>query len=115
MLTHRNTVSSVTIAGRLSRHTQQPPSHPAHPRPSSSNATRTQPNTGSAEKRHTHATALARAGWTAPEIAARLGQSHPASADVYIHLASDDLTERLRRTQHLVWRPAQDGGGDGTP
>jgi len=54
--------------------------------------------------RHTHATALARAGWTAAEIAARLGQSHAASADVYIHLASDDLVERLRRTEHLVWR-----------
>ena len=64
--------------------------------------------------RHTHATALAKAGWTAPEIAARLGQSHAASADVYIHLASDDLAERLRRTQHLVWRPTHDGGGDGT-
>lgn len=55
--------------------------------------------------RHTHATALAKAGWTAPEIAARLGQSHASSADVYIHLASDDLAERLRQTEHLVWRP----------
>ncbi len=63
--------------------------------------------------RHTHATALARAGWTAAEIAARLGQSHAASADVYIHLASDDLAERLRRTEHLVWRPPQKGGTDG--
>ncbi|MGC5027931.1 tyrosine-type recombinase/integrase [Tsukamurella sp. DT100] len=53
--------------------------------------------------RHTHATALAKAGWTAPEIAGRLGHSHPSSADVYIHLASDDLTDKLRRTEHLVW------------
>jgi site-specific recombinase XerD len=64
--------------------------------------------------RHTHATALARAGWTAAEIAARLGQSHAASADVYIHLAGDDLAERLRRTEHLVWRAPQDGAGDAT-
>jgi integrase/recombinase XerD len=64
--------------------------------------------------RHTHATALARAGWTAAEIAARLGQSHASSADVYIHLASDDLAERLRRTEHLVWRPPQNGAGDDT-
>ena len=63
--------------------------------------------------RHTHATALARAGWTAPEIAARLGQSHASSADVYIHLATDDLAERLRRTEHLVWQPPRGGGGDG--
>lgn len=53
--------------------------------------------------RHTHATALAKAGWTAPEIAARLGQSHAASADVYIHLASDDLAEKMKHTQHLLW------------
>ena len=65
--------------------------------------------------RHTHATALARAGWTAAEIAARLGQSHAASADVYIHLAGDDLAERLRRTEHLVWRAPQNGAGDATP
>ncbi|GAB4686319.1 MULTISPECIES: tyrosine-type recombinase/integrase [Mycobacterium] len=57
--------------------------------------------------RHTHATALARAGWTAPEIAARLGQSHASSADVYIHLAADHLGDRLRATEHLVWRPAE--------
>lgn len=62
--------------------------------------------------RHTHATALAKAGWTAPEIAARLGQSQASSADVYIHLASDDLAERLRRTEHLVWRPPQNEPGD---
>lgn len=57
--------------------------------------------------RHTHATALARAGWTAPEIAARLGQSHAGSANVYIHLAADHLGERLRTTEHLVWPPSQ--------
>ncbi|MDM2174950.1 phage integrase family protein [Mycobacteroides abscessus subsp. abscessus] len=62
--------------------------------------------------RHTHATALARAGWTAPEIAARLGQSHASSADVYIHLASDDLADRLRRTEHLVWRTPESEAGD---
>ncbi|WP_061005889.1 MULTISPECIES: tyrosine-type recombinase/integrase [Mycobacteriaceae] len=65
--------------------------------------------------RHTHATALARAGWTAAEIAARLGQSHASSADVYIHLGGDDLAERLRHTEHLVWRAPQNGAGDATP
>ncbi|MBZ4632892.1 transposase, partial [Mycobacterium avium subsp. hominissuis] len=41
------------------------------------------------------------------EIAARLGQSHASSADVYIHLAADHLGDRLRATEHLVWRPAE--------
>jgi len=53
--------------------------------------------------RHTHATALARAGWTAAEIAARLGHRLASSADVYIHLANDDLDRRLAATQHLIW------------
>lgn len=53
--------------------------------------------------RHTHATALAKAGWTSAEIAARLGQKSAASADVYVHLASDDIERRLTETEHLVW------------
>jgi integrase/recombinase XerD len=48
--------------------------------------------------RHTHGTALARAGWSAPQIAKRLGQSAASSADVYIHLADDDITEKYRET-----------------
>lgn len=53
--------------------------------------------------RHTHATALAKAGWTNAEIAARLGQRHATSADVYIHLANEDIAERMEATKHLVW------------
>lgn len=53
--------------------------------------------------RHTHATALAKAGWTSAEIAARLGQRSAASAEVYIHLANEDIEERMRETQHKVW------------
>jgi site-specific recombinase XerD len=61
--------------------------------------------------RHTHATALAKAGWTTAEIAARLGQSFASSADVYIHLASSDLETKLKATQHLIWpeTPARQG------
>lgn len=44
--------------------------------------------------RHTHGTSLAKAGWSAPEIAKRLGHSSNASADVYIHLADDDIAEK---------------------
>lgn len=61
--------------------------------------------------RHTHATLLAKAGWTAAEIAARLGQSHASSADHYIHLVAEDLAPRLEETQHLIW---PDGAFDGS-
>lgn len=53
--------------------------------------------------RHTHATALAKAGWTSAEIAARLGQTHAGSSDRYIHLATEDIDVRLAETEHLVW------------
>lgn len=48
--------------------------------------------------RHTHGTALAREGWSAPQIATRLGHSSNNSADVYIHLAQDDLAEKYAAT-----------------
>lgn len=48
--------------------------------------------------RHTHGTSLADDGWTAPQIAKRLGQSSPSSADVYIHLAEDDIATKYWNT-----------------
>lgn len=48
--------------------------------------------------RHTHGTALAKAGWTSAEIAARLGHRHASTADIYIHLAATDLDEKYART-----------------
>lgn len=53
--------------------------------------------------RHTHLTALAKAGWTTSEIAARAGQRSARSADRYIHLTADDLVQRMDQTKHLVW------------
>jgi integrase len=44
--------------------------------------------------RHTHGTALAKDGWSAPQIAKRLGQSSAISADKYIHLADDDISDK---------------------
>jgi site-specific recombinase XerD len=55
--------------------------------------------------RHTHGTALAKAGWTNAEIAARLGHRHASSADTYIHLAADHLNAKIAATQHLIWTP----------
>jgi integrase/recombinase XerD len=52
--------------------------------------------------RHTHGTDLARHDWTAPLIARRLGQSSATSADVYIHLADEDIAGKYRQTMgHL--------------
>lgn len=52
--------------------------------------------------RHTHGTDLARHDWTAPLIAKRLGHSSATSADIYIHLADDDIASKYQQTMgHL--------------
>ena len=48
--------------------------------------------------RHTHGTALAREGWSAPQIAKRLGQSAATSADKYVHLVDDDISDKYRQS-----------------
>jgi Phage integrase family len=85
MLTHHGTVSSITIPARLSRHEQRPASHPAHPRSSSSNATRTHPNTNFAEKSHTAAMQLLHSGIDIPVIALWLGHDSVETTQIYLH------------------------------
>lgn len=52
--------------------------------------------------RHTHGTDLARHAWTAPLIAKRLGHNSATSADIYIHLADDDIAAKYQQTMgHL--------------
>ncbi|WP_198416457.1 tyrosine-type recombinase/integrase [Cryobacterium lyxosi] len=58
--------------------------------------------------RHTHATYLAKEGWTSAQIAARLGQRHAASADVYIHITEDDIDQKLAETSHLIWNGSEE-------
>jgi integrase len=57
--------------------------------------------------RHEHGTRLARAGWTAPEIAKRLGHSNPSSSDAYIHLTNDDVQRRFDATSAHLWGEGQ--------
>lgn len=91
MLTHLNTVSSVTIGDRLSRHIQRPASHPAHPGSSSSKATRSHANTGFAEKRHTAATRLLREGVGIEVVAHLLGHANVTTTSMtYGHLTVED-------------------------
>lgn len=52
--------------------------------------------------RHTHATHLAKKGWTTAEIATRIGRGNAASADRYIHLASEDLELKAREFQAQI-------------
>lgn len=52
MLTQHATVKSISDAPTLSPHKQQPASRTPHPQSTTSNATRTQPHTATAETRH---------------------------------------------------------------
>ena len=94
MLTHLNTVSSVTIGDRLSRHIQRPASHPAHPGSSSSKATRSHANTGFAEKRHTYASLSRRAGADLRLLQKAMGHaSITVTAHTYADLFDDELDD----------------------
>ena len=53
MLTQHAAVKSITDAPTLSPHKQQPASRTPHPESTTSNATRTQPHTATAETSHT--------------------------------------------------------------
>lgn len=97
MLTHLNTVSSVTIGDRLSRHIQRPASHPAHPGSSSSKATRSHANTGFAEKRHTHATRMFEGGMRELTLMARLGHASPDSTRIYTRISDQEVVADYRR------------------
>ncbi|RZK93853.1 MAG: site-specific integrase [Rhodococcus sp. (in: high G+C Gram-positive bacteria)] len=97
MLTHLNTVTSVTIAGRLSRHVRRPASQPAHTRSSSSNATRTHPNTDFAEKRHSAATRLANdPAITLTEVRAILRHADIKTTSIYTAVRVEDLFDKLQ-------------------
>lgn len=58
--------------------------------------------------RHTHATHLAKKGWTGAEISARIGQTHASSADRYIHLAADDLGNKAKQFHEEIARERAD-------
>jgi len=97
MLTHLNTVSSVTIGDRLSRHIQRPASHPAHPGSSSSKATRSHANTGFAEKSHSYITHLIEDGWDAKFVQDQAGHDYASTTSLYTGVSSDFRTRTLRR------------------
>ncbi|MDX5962531.1 tyrosine-type recombinase/integrase [Rhodococcus opacus] len=105
MLTHLNTVSSVTVAGRLSRHVRRPASQPAHTRSSSSNATRTHPNTDFAEKRHSAATRMLRDGVPIEIVSKLLGHSSVTTTlSVYGHLTAEDARRELQKAGWFTGR-----------
>lgn len=96
MLTHLNSVSSVTIGGRLSRHIQPPASHPAHPGSSSSNATRSHANTGFAEKSHTAAYRMARdPAMPLTDVQYVLGHAQLTTTQIYLTPRKEDVIERV--------------------
>lgn len=112
MLTHLNTVSSVTIGDRLSRHIQRPASHPAHPGSSSSKATRSHANTGFAEKSHTHATALLLAGVPEHVVMRRLGHADvQTTLSTYGWATADAEMRSLAQWKNYVagWKGLHDG------
>jgi hypothetical protein len=113
MLTHHDTVSSITIPAQLSRHEQRPASHPAHARSSPSNATRTHPNTNFAEKSHTYATGALKAGVSPKVLSERIGHADVGFfLQTYAHvLKNDDRDAAEQAASFLIgdgWETAPD-------
>ncbi|WP_435861136.1 tyrosine-type recombinase/integrase [Streptomyces nigrescens] len=101
MLTQHAAVKSITDAPTLSPHKQQPASRTPHRESTTSNTTRTQPHTATAETRHTLATNLLRNGADLIHVKCYLGQVSGRMAEHYVHLANTD--PRLEQALQTIW------------
>lgn len=107
MLTRHRRVTSVTEVPALSLHNRLPASRTSRRETSSSNATRTQPHTVTAETRHSYATELLRRGVAVEVLAHLLGHSSIATTgDAYAHLKVEDARRALVAAG---WLADQDG------
>ena len=97
MLTHHRTVTSVTGTLILSPHHRLPASRTPHRETSSSNTTRTQPHTVTAETSRSYATHLIEDGWDAKFVQDQMGHDHASTTSLYTCVSSDYRVSTLRR------------------
>lgn len=97
MLTRHRRVTSVTEVPALSLHNRLPASRTSRRETSSSNATRTQPHTVTAETSHSYATHLIEDGWDAKFVQDQMGHEHASTTALYTCVSSDFRIRTLRR------------------
>ena len=97
MLTRHRRVTSVTEVPALSLHNRLPASRTSRRETSSSNATRTQPHTVTAETRRSYITHLIEDGWDAKFVQDQAGHDYASTTSLYTGVSSDFRTRTLRR------------------
>lgn len=90
-------VTSITNDLALSLHHRLPASRTSRRESSSSNATRTQPHTVTAETSRSYATHLIEDGWDAKFVQDQLGHEHASTTALYTCVSSDFRIRTLRR------------------
>jgi site-specific recombinase XerD len=90
-------VTSVTEVPALSLHNRLPASRTSRRETSSSNATRTQPHTVTAETRHSYISHLIEDGWDAKFVQDQAGHEYASTTSLYTGVSSDFRTRTLRR------------------
>lgn len=97
MLTRNRRVTSVTSTLVLSLHHRLSASRTSRRESSSSNATRTQPHTVTAETSRPYATHLIEDGWDAKFVQDQMGHDHASTTSLYTCVSSDYRVRTLRR------------------
>ena len=103
-------MTSVTGIPALSLHHRLSASRTSRRETSSSNATRTQPHTATAETRHTYTTHLLEAGYDPLFVQQQLGHAYASTTSLYTSVSSDF---KQRTIQEMITRRIrmEDSGG----
>lgn len=90
-------VTSITNDLGLSPHDRQSASRTTRRESATSNATRTQPHTTTAETRRSYITHLIEDGWDAKFVQDQAGHEYASTTSLYTGVSSDFRTRTLRR------------------
>ena len=110
MLTRHRRVTSVTEVPALSLHNRLPASRTSRRETSSSNATRTQPHTVTAETRRSYTTHLLEAGYDPLFVQQQLGHLYASTTSLYTSVSSDFKQKVI---QQMITRRLQMGETNG--
>lgn len=98
MLTRHRRVTSVTEVPALSLHNRLPASRTSRRETSSSNATRTQPHTVTAETRHSYITHLIEFDYPEKFVSTQVGHTFAATTAIYTGVSDEYRNRMLRRS-----------------
>ena len=113
MLTRHRRVTSVTEVPALSLHNRLPASRTSRRETSSSNATRTQPHTVTAETRRSYVTHLIEFGYPERFVTEQVGHSYASTTAIYTSVSDDFKTKTLQAALRRVYGSSTTTGEGG--